>query len=136
MGTLNDTAKLLGTLRAASAELPDVTEKKMFGCEAFFARGKIFALVWKTGRIAVKLTDRERYEALAKQKGAEPWSPGAMSVKSWLLMPPALEKPVALRPWLAEAHAMAATLAKAAPKKKTAAAKQNTSAKKKAPATR
>lgn len=121
--------KLVEVLRAASGELPDVTEKKMFGCDALFARGKIFAMVWKTRRIAVKLTDAERHAVLAKQKGAEPWSPGGMGVKNWLLVPPALEKPAALRPWLAEAHAMAAAKAEPAPKKKAAAKKKKAAAK-------
>jgi TfoX/Sxy family transcriptional regulator of competence genes len=130
-----DRAKLLDVLRTATAELPDVVEKKMFGCEAMFTTGGIFAMVWKTGRIAVKLTDPARHQALLAQKGAEPWSPGGMKMTAWLLVPPKLETPKALLPWLREAHAMAGAKPKAKPKKaaaakKAAGAKKSASAKK------
>jgi hypothetical protein len=38
-----DRAKLVEILRKVSAELPSHVEKKMFGCEAFFTAGGIFA---------------------------------------------------------------------------------------------
>lgn len=116
--------KLLEILRSASADLADVHEKKMFGCDALFARGRIFALIWKTGRIGVKLPEAARYEALASQRGAAPWTLGDKVIKSWVLVPPKLEDPKALGPWLEEAHAMAS----ASPKKKKAA--KRTTAKK------
>lgn len=117
--------KLLEVLRTASADLPDVIEKKMFGCEALFTTGGIFALLWKTGRIGLKLTDEKRYAALASQKGAEPWAPGAKVMRGWVLVAPKLEEPKALAPWLAEAHAMASDVKSATskPKKKTVAKK-------------
>ena len=138
-----DRAKLLEALRSASADLPDVVEKKMFGCESLFTGGRIFALVWKAGRIALKLPVPERYAALASQRGAAPWSPNDRAMGAWLLVPPKLEEPKALSPWLREAHAMAGAAPekkavsiktatkKAAPKKKAAArAKKSASAKK------
>lgn len=119
MGAVQRRVKLLEILRSASADLPDVHEKKMFGCDALFASGRIFALIWKTGRIGVKLPEPDRYEALASQRGAAPWTLGEKVIKSWVLVPPKLEEPKALGPWLAEAHAMA----RASPKKKAAAKK-------------
>jgi hypothetical protein len=125
---MTDRAKLLGVLRTATrlAGLPDILEKKMFGCEALFTTGGIFALVWKTGRIGLKLPDDARHAALLSQKGAAPWTAGPKVMGGWVLVPPKLEEPKALLPWLTEAHAMASA---GAPTKKTTA-KKNASAKK------
>jgi len=132
--TTPDRSKLLATLRDAAAKLREVEEKKMFGCEALFTNGAIFALVWKTGRIGVKLPDPARYEALASQKGSEPWRAGAMVMSHWVLVPPAIDRDAKkLAPWVKEAHAMAASGLlgeKLKPKPKPAAKK--TAAKKKA----
>lgn len=132
-----DRSKLLATLRSASERLADVEEKKMFGCEALFVNGAIFALVWKTGRIGVKLPDEARFVALASLKGAEPWSAGAKVMSHWLLVPPSVDADAKkLAPWVKEAHAMAASgLGATKPKKKkekavAAVAKQKTAAKK------
>lgn len=126
-----DRAKLLEVLRRASAGLDGVVEKKMFGCEALFTKGRVFALVWKTGRIAVKLPVVERYQALATQEGAAPWTAGSKVMGGWVLVPPKLEDPKALGPWLEEAHAMAtAPPAKKAPARKVAA--KNAAAKERA----
>lgn len=115
-------AELLQLLRTSTASLPDVIEKKMFGCEAFFTMGTIFALVWKTGRIALKLPALDRYQALASQKGAEPWTAGTKVMSGWILVPPKLEEPRALAPWLKEAHAFAGVaIAPPRAKKKVAA---------------
>jgi TfoX/Sxy family transcriptional regulator of competence genes len=125
-----DRSELLATLREAASPLREVDEKKMFGCEALFTKGAIFALVWKTGRIGVKLPDEARFGALASQKGAEPWQAGPMVMSHWLLVPPAVERDVKkLAPWVEEAHAMAAA-GMGATKKAKAPAK----AKAKAPA--
>jgi hypothetical protein len=124
---MTDRVKLLEVLRDASKDLPDVIEKKMFGCEALFTTGGIFALVWKTGRIGVKLPIAARYEALASQKGAAPWTAGPKTMAHWVLVPPKLETSRSLEPWLREAHAMAGV----APEKKRAAKKAAGGSKKK-----
>lgn len=109
LAAADDRAALWKTLREAAAPLRDVDEKKMFGCEALFANGAIFALVWKTGRIGVKLPEESRYGALLSQKGAEPWRAGPMVMAHWVLVPSAVERDLKkLAPWVAEAHAMAA----------------------------
>ena len=65
--------------------------------------------MWKTGRIDVKLPDQARFDALASQRGAEPWSAGPEGMAHWLLVPPAVSAdPSKLAPGLKEAPAMAA----------------------------
>jgi TfoX/Sxy family transcriptional regulator of competence genes len=136
-----DRSKLLATLRTAAERLTDVEEKKMFGCEALFVNGAIFALVWKTGRIGVKLPEPKRFDALAALKGTEPWRAGPMVMAHWLLVPPSIDADVKkLVPWVKEAHAMAAAGLGATKRKpakktsatKTAAKKTTTTTKKKA----
>lgn len=112
-------SSLLGLLRRATADLPGVTEKAMFGCPAFFANGTIFTLLWKEDRIAIKLKDAALYAKLLAHEGAHAWSPGARTMKSWVLVGPALETSNTLAPWLARAHAAAAIVKSASsPKKK------------------
>ncbi len=126
-----DRSKLLATLRTAAERLPDVDEKKMFGCEALFVNGAIFALVWKTGRIGVKLPEPARFEALAALKGTEPWKAGPMVMAHWLLVPPSVDADAKkLAPWVKEAHGMAAAGLGAT--KKKPAAKKKAATKKKA----
>ncbi len=128
-----DRAELLATLRTAAKNLPDVTEKKMFGCEALFTQDRVFALVWKEGRIGVKLPDPEKLASLLGQAGASPWTPGGkMTVSNWALVPPGLHNAKKLQPWLQLAHALASTTdaAKAKAKKKAAAAKKPAAKKK------
>ena len=93
----------------------------MFGCPAFFVKGTIFTLLWKEGRIAVKLKDAAAHADLLAHEGAEAWSPGARTMKSWVLVGPALETSKALAPWLAKAHAAAATVKSAPPPRRKSA---------------
>jgi TfoX/Sxy family transcriptional regulator of competence genes len=86
-------------------ELPEVTTRRMFGSDAWFANGSIFTLVWD-GRVAVKLTVQERYDALLALPGARPWSPNANKpMSAWLLTPEDFhDDPESLRPFLEAAH--------------------------------
>lgn len=98
----------------------DVASKRMFGCDAFFRSGKIFAMVWKEGRIAVRLPD-DAYAELQAVEGVEPWSPGGkMSMRGWLMLPPAWhEDDEHLRNWLGRAHTSAGFALPKAAKKAT-----------------
>ncbi|MBI2393842.1 MAG: TfoX/Sxy family protein [Deltaproteobacteria bacterium] len=110
-------------VEAVMGARPGVTRKRMFGCDTWFRDGAIFALIWKTGRIGVKLPDSEAYSALARVNGVEPWSPGGkMIMGSWLLVPDTWnEDEDALRPWVSRAWEQAgggaAAKKKASPKK-------------------
>lgn len=110
-------------LDVAVAGLGGVTVKRMFGCDAYFREGRIFSMVWKEGRIAVKLTDTASHAALAAIRGVQPWSPGGkMVMTAWLLVPPGWnEDPDTFRPWVERAfEQVAAQKVKPAPKKRSA----------------
>lgn len=117
-------------LNTATSGLTMVTAKKMFGCHAAWADGNVFALVWKHGRIGVKLPDEAAYESLMQVKGAEPWKAGPMKMAHWVLVPESYHtKPAQLKKWAAKAHALCIKLEKK-PKAKPGA-KTKTTAKKK-----
>ena len=98
---------LLALLERASEGL-GFDRKKLFGCEGLFAEGVIYSLVWKTGRIGVKLTDGADFEALMKQKGADPWTAGPKAMAHWVLVSEAMhEAPGELEVWVRKAHAQA-----------------------------
>ena len=125
----------LKTLLDSAAEgLPKVSAKKMFGCHALFADDKIFALVWKENRIGVKLLEEASYAELMETSGSAPWSPGAMKVTRWVLVPKSWhKKPAQLGKWVAQAHGQC-LMAEKKPAKKPAAkkvAKKKGAAKKK-----
>lgn len=117
----------LGKLVDEAAEgLAEVSARKMFGCHALFARDNVFALVWKEGRIGVRLPEPAPFESLMGQAGSAPWKAGAMTMSHWVLVPPQLhEETVELKRWIATAHGIAL----AAPPKAKGSAKK-TAAKK------
>jgi len=133
---LNDHLREL--LDEASRELPGVTWKRMFGCDAAFVNGSIYALVWKDGRIGLKFPTREKFDALMSVKGSDPWTPGGMNPMSkWILVPEAFhDDHDALSTWVHQAHADVAAEEKKPAKKKTPAKKKAPAAKKKPAATK
>lgn len=126
MSSLN--AHLKALIADLSAELPEVTERRMFGSDAFFANGNIFSLAWD-GRVLLKLSAPARFEAARALEGAGPFDPmgTGKTMSGWVAMPEAMHDDVeALRPWLEEAHRLAMMRppkgAKKAPKVKAARA--------------
>jgi TfoX/Sxy family transcriptional regulator of competence genes len=122
MPTPNSTA--LEALRSLLAEvcspLPKVAERRMFGCDAFFAADTIFGLIWKAGRIGLKLPDRAHYEELLAMPGAAPWTAGDRTMAHWVLVPPEFHAdPARLAPWSKRAHAAALAGPSAKPSKPT-----------------
>lgn len=89
-----------------SAELPEVTERRMFGSDAFFANATIYALVWD-GRICLRFPDATRFARAEALDGADIFDPMGVgrTMRGWVVMPEAMADDVdALRPWLEEAH--------------------------------
>lgn len=119
-------AELETAVNAAAVGLPKTTGKKMFGCHALWADGNVFALVWKHGRIGVKLPEPKAFDELIAQKGAAPWMAGPMTMSHWVLVPPTMHlKPAELKKWVARAHAQCIALpAKPAKKPAESAAKK------------
>jgi TfoX/Sxy family transcriptional regulator of competence genes len=129
-------------LEEATSGLAHVSQKRLFSCDGFFRNGTIFALVWKEGRIGVKLRDAERHAELAARAGSSPWSPmgKGRAVSHWLLVPESFhDDDEALATWAREAHATAFPTEKKPSAKKPSAKKPSAkklSAKKPSPTTK
>lgn len=106
-------------LNSSTTGLSKVTSKKMFGCHALWADENVFALVWKHGRIGVKLPVDRDYETLMRVSGAEPWKAGPMKMAHWVLVPESFHsKPGEIKKWATKAHDLCIKLEKK-PKKAT-----------------
>lgn len=94
------------------SRLTGISKRRMFGCDAYFRAGQIFALIWRTGRIGVRLPDNTIYGALLAMEGAEPWQvkPSAKPMQHWVLVPEAFhDDTLELASWLGQAYTLAAT---------------------------
>ena len=102
-------AHLRSLLDDATHNLAGVSVRRMFGCDAMFAGDAIFALVWKAGRIGLKLPDAALYQQLGALPGTEPWAPGEMKpMAHWLLVPEDFhDSPESLTLWVRHAHRLA-----------------------------
>jgi len=99
--------ELRSQLDDLTSELPRVSVRRMFGCDAFLADGAIFAMVWREGRIGLRLPDDQLPE-LRALPGADPWRHRDMVVRQWVLVPEAFhDDPDGLAPWVRKAHAAA-----------------------------
>lgn len=115
-------------LARVSEGLADVGRKRMFGCQGHFAGDTIYGLVWKEGRLGLKLTDEAAFAELMAMPGAAPWVAGDRTIGGWVLVPERFHTDEAtLRTWVERAHALAlarpSAKAKKAPAKKPAPAK-------------
>ena len=100
--------ELLAVLETAAKGLTGVTNKRMFGCDGLFANGNIFGLVWKHGRIGVRLPNEIAYAEAMKMPGSSPWIAGTMTMSHWVLVPDGMHvDPIRLGAWVRRAHALA-----------------------------
>ena len=98
-------ADLMALLLDAVEGLPGVTKKRMFGFEALWADGRIFAAVWN-GRISFKAPE------VASLPGARPFSIelGKKTAKpaAWIEAPESFhDDPHELRRWARRAYELA-----------------------------
>ena len=98
-------ADLMALLLDAVEGLPQIEKKRMFGFEALWADGRIFAVVWK-GRIALK------DPALAKLPGARPFAielgKKTANPAAWIEVPESFhDEPHELRRWAQRAYELA-----------------------------
>lgn len=120
-------------LNTAAKGLPKLTSKKMFGCYALWADENVFALVWKHGRIGVKLPETIQYDSLMEVTGAEPWKAGPMQMAHWVLIPESFHtKPGEIKKWAVKAHGLCQKLAKKVKKSSATKTAAKKTAKKKA----
>jgi TfoX/Sxy family transcriptional regulator of competence genes len=94
---------------AASAELPEVSSRRMFGCDAFFANLNIYALIWD-GRLVLRLPDPGLFAEAMRADGACPWAPmgGSKGMAHWVCMGEALhDDHDELGAWVERAHRLA-----------------------------
>jgi TfoX/Sxy family transcriptional regulator of competence genes len=102
-------------LDAAAEGLPGITARRMFGCHALFASGVIFALVWKTGRLGLKLPIEATFEELMALPGADPWTAGTKTMSQWVLVPVTFHTDHdLLKQWVHRAHGLATASAQQA----------------------
>ncbi len=120
MSTLNAHLKTL--VAELSAKLPEVTQRRMFGSDAFFANANIYSIVWD-GRILLRFPVEARFRAAEALEGSGMFDPmgTGKTMKGWVAMPEEMNDDVdELRPWLEEAHRLAMSQP---PKKKKKKAK-------------
>jgi TfoX/Sxy family transcriptional regulator of competence genes len=104
-------AELEAILNTATQDLADISSKKMFGCHAVWASGNVFALVWKHGRIGVKLPEDGQFQSLMDLSGSEPWKAGPMKMAHWVLVPESFHsRPTELKKWATKAHTLCSKL--------------------------
>lgn len=104
-------ADLMALLLDAVDGLPLIEKKRMFGFEALWADGRIFALAWR-GRIALRIPDEKVAAKLAAISGAHGFSveegKTAPAGVGWINVPESFhDDPHELRRWAARAHALA-----------------------------
>ena len=111
----------------SALKLPAVSHRKMFGCDAWFSRGQIFSLIWKTGRVAVRLPEAKAYADALALAGADVWSVAAKMkpMAHWVLLPEGYnDDEEEVEAWVKRAHQLAKPAVKApAAKKKKAKAR-------------
>lgn len=91
----------------------------MFGCDAVFADGRIFGLVWKEGRIGLKMTESALYQQLYQLPEAAPWVAGDRIMSHWLLVPMSFHDDLdQLTFWAQQAYRQALAAGVSAPARK------------------
>ncbi len=104
-------ADLMALLLDAADGLPLVERKRMFGFEALWADGRIFALVWE-GRISLRLPDPALAAALAALPGANALTivegKSSPAGQRWIEVPESFhDDPHELRRWAQRAYDLA-----------------------------
>lgn len=79
--------ELNAKLEAATAGVAGISRKRVFGRNTFFVDGKLFALVWREGRIGLKLPEEALHRELGELPGAVPWVAWGRTMAHWLLVP-------------------------------------------------
>jgi TfoX/Sxy family transcriptional regulator of competence genes len=106
--SVEEMTRLKATFDGAMAGLRDVEPKRLFGCDGYFVNGNIFGLVWKEGRLGLRLSDTSKQAEVLALPGAGPWKAGPMVMRHWVLLPPDWHrKPAVLKLWSRLAYDLA-----------------------------
>jgi TfoX/Sxy family transcriptional regulator of competence genes len=102
---------LMALLLDAADGLPLVEKKRMFGFEALWGEGRIFALVWQ-GRISLRLPDRAAAAELLRHPGAAALTIAGGKTnpagQRWINVPESFhDDPHELRRWVGRAYDLA-----------------------------
>lgn len=103
---------LTALLDELSDGLAGVTLKRMFGHDALFAFGNIFALEWD-GRVGVRLPSEVDFDLAMREDGSTPFDPmsAGKGMAHWVILSADfLDEPRRLREWVARAHALNSAL--------------------------
>lgn len=96
----DDLVRLKAVFDGAMAGFEGVETKRLFGCDAYFVNGNIFGLVWKEGRLGLRLTDESSHRELMAEAGADGWRMGDRVMRHWVLLPQELHvRPAGLKDW-------------------------------------
>ncbi len=99
-------------LDEAAIILPDLHWRNMFGWPALFSDGGVFAMVFDTERIVLRLPDSTAFAELLAQPGAEKWQHpmGTKAVKHWVIVPQSFQSdPDLLAQWVRKAYDLSLT---------------------------
>jgi TfoX/Sxy family transcriptional regulator of competence genes len=103
-------AQAVARFRRLLKEVPDATERPMFGQPAAFFAGHLFFGVFG-GQVFVRLGESDR-AAAATELGATPFAPmPGRPMREYVVLPPAtLSRPETAKPWVRRAAKFAAGL--------------------------
>jgi TfoX/Sxy family transcriptional regulator of competence genes len=91
---------------------PGVLSKRMFGTDAWFVQGNIFAIIYAVkNSVGLRFQNEQHYTKARKLKGAGDFDPGGTPMKHWVIMPQALcAKETELEVYLRQSYEEAAAL--------------------------
>lgn len=104
--------RLRERLGEAAATLPDVHWRTMFGAQGLFSDHGIFALVFREGRIGLKLPEQAAFDELLAIEGADTWTvPYEKNpTKHWVLVPTSFHDDAeVLEKWVRKAYELSLT---------------------------
>lgn len=102
--TMKGFEELNAKLEAATSGLSGITRKRVFGRNTFFVDGKLFSLVWREGRIGLKIPNAEAHAELSSAPGSTPWVAWGRPMAGWLLVPVTMHlNPTLLASWVKRA---------------------------------
>ncbi len=87
------------------AEYSAIGTGNFFGLDVLKVQGETFAMVWKEGRVGVKILNKELNAKLVSTKEANHWVTSGKTMSQWVLAPYEYNEDItALKKWLLLAY--------------------------------